>query len=50
MLIEAQLEELPADAATVNAKVELIHALIPLDLLPVAESLKQAVEMGPRLM
>ena len=49
-MIEAQLEELPADAARVDAKVELIQALIPLGLLHVAESLKQEVEMlaGPR--
>lgn len=49
-MIEAQLEELPVDAAAVNAKVELIQALIPLGLLHVAESLKQEVEMlaGPR--
>ena len=44
-LIEAQLEELPVDAATVDAKVELIQALIPLGLLHVAESLRKEVEM-----
>ncbi len=49
-LIEAQLEQLPVDAATVDAKVELIQALIPLGLLHVAESLRKEVEMlaGPR--
>ena len=49
-VIEAQLEQLPVDAAAVDAKVELIQALIPLGLVHVAESLRKEVEMlaGPR--
>jgi transposase-like protein len=49
-VIEATLGEVPADAAAVDAKVELIQALVPLGLLHVAESLQQEVEAlaGPR--
>lgn len=49
-VIEAKLEELPADQAAVDAKVALIQSLIPLGLLHVAEALQQEVEMlaGPR--
>lgn len=49
-VIAAQLDELPVDAQTVDAKVALIQELIPLGLLHVAESLQQEVELlaGPR--
>jgi hypothetical protein len=40
-VIEAKLEELPADQAAVDAKVALVQSLIPLGLLHVAEALQQ---------
>jgi transposase-like protein len=49
-MIAEQLEAMPVDVATVDAKVALIQELIPLGLLHVAESLQQEVEhlAGPR--
>jgi putative transposase len=49
-VIAEQLAAVPAAAATIDTKVELIQALIPLGLLHVEESLQQEVERlaGPR--
>ena len=49
-LIAADLSALPVDAATVDSKVALIQALIPLGLLHVEASLQQELELltGPR--
>ena len=49
-VIAADLHALPVDAATIEAKVALIQALIPVGLLHVAESLQQELELltGPR--
>jgi transposase-like protein len=49
-LIAADLEALPVDAATIDSKVALIQALIPLGLLHVEASLHQELELltGPR--
>jgi len=49
-LIAADLDALPIDAATIDGKVALIQALIPLGLLHVEASLQQELELltGPR--
>src|SRR3972149_2630798 len=49
-VVEEKLDAVPADAATIDAKVALIQELIPLGLMHVAESLQQEVEQlaGPR--
>jgi putative transposase len=49
-VIAASMEALPVDAATVDTKVALIQALIPLGLLHVEASLHQELELltGPR--
>ena len=49
-VIAEQLAAVPASAAVIDTKVELIQALIPLGLLHVEESLQQEVERlaGPR--
>jgi hypothetical protein len=49
-VIGETLAALPADAATIDTKVALIQALIPLGLWHVADSLQQEVEAltGPR--
>jgi putative transposase len=49
-MIAADLAALPVDAATIDTKVALIQALIPVGLLHVAESLRQELELltGPR--
>ncbi|MBI3766933.1 MAG: transposase [Deltaproteobacteria bacterium] len=49
-LIAADVHAWPVDAATIDTKVTLIQALIPLGLLHVAESLQQELELltGPR--
>ncbi len=49
-LIAADLEALPVDAATIDTKVALIQALIPLGLLHVEDTLRQELELltGPR--
>lgn len=49
-VIAAELDALPVDAATVDSKVALIQALIPLGLLHVEASLQQELELltGPR--
>ena len=49
-VIAEQLAAVPATAAAIDTKVELIQALIPLGLLHVEESLQQEVERlaGPR--
>ena len=49
-VIAAELDALPVDAATVDSKVALIQALIPLGLLHVETILQQELELltGPR--
>jgi len=49
-LIAAEMDAPPVDAATIDAKVALIQALIPVGLVHVAESLHQELEIltGPR--
>jgi hypothetical protein len=49
-VIAAELGAVPEDVATIDTKVALIQALIPVELLHVAESLQQELEVltGPR--
>src|SRR6266481_6053477 len=49
-VIAADLSALPVDAATIDSKVAVIQALIPLGLLHVEASLQQELELltGPR--
>lgn len=49
-VVAAELDALPVDAATIDTKIALIQALIPVGLLHVAESVQQELEAltGPR--